>query len=91
MIEREMPGAGDFTDQEMRAISGRSCQVLSEMPQVQWLEGFVTADKIYCVMIAPDESVAREHADRAGFPANSISQIRRIVDPTTAEEVPVES
>jgi hypothetical protein len=86
LIEREIPGAGDLSAQELQAISQKSCGVLREMgPQIQWVESFVTGDKVYCVYIAPDEAAVREHARRGGFPANRVSEIRRMIDPTTAE------
>ena len=86
LIEREIPGAGDLSAGELQAISQKSCGVLREMgPQVQWVESYVTGDKIYCVYIAPDEAAVREHATRGGFPANRVSEIRRMIDPTTAE------
>ena len=86
LIEREIPGAGGLGTEELRAIAQRSCSVLAEMgPAVQWLESFVTADKIYCVYIAPDEVSVREHARRGGFPADRVSRIGRRIDPTTAE------
>lgn len=86
VIEREIPGAGKLTPGELNAISQKSCAVLRELgPQVQWLESFVTDDKIYCVYIAPDEAAVREHATRGGFPANRVSEVRRMIDPTTAE------
>ncbi len=86
LIEREIPGAGDLSAGELQAISQKSCGVLQEMgPQVQWVESYVTGDKIYCVYIAPDEAAVREHARRGGFPANRVSEIKRMIDPTTAE------
>jgi hypothetical protein len=86
LIEREIPGAGDLSGAELQAISQKSCGVLRELgPQVQWVESFVTGDKIYCVYIAPDEAAVREHATRGGFPANRVSEIKRTIDPTTAE------
>ena len=86
LIEREIPGAGNLSAEELQSISQKSCGVLRELgPQVQWVESFVTGDKIYCVYIAPDEAAVREHATRGGFPANSVSEIRRVIDPTTAE------
>ena len=86
LIEREIPGAGDLKPEELQAISQKSCSVLQEMgPQIQWVESYVTSDKVYCVYIAPDEAAVREHAQRGGFPANRISVIRRMIDPTTAE------
>jgi hypothetical protein len=86
LIEREIPGAGDLKPEELQAISQKSCGVLQEMgPQIQWVESYVTGDKVYCVYIAPDEAAVREHATRGGFPANRVSEIRRMIDPTTAE------
>ena len=86
LIEREIPGAGDLSGAELQAISQKSCGVLREMgPQIQWVESYVTGDKVYCVYIAPDEQAVREHAERGGFPANRVSEIRRMIDPTTAE------
>jgi hypothetical protein len=86
LIEREIPGAGKLSPQELRAISQKSCSVLSKMgPQIQWLQSYVTGDKIYCVYIAPNEELVREHAQQGGFPANSISEVSSIIDPTTAE------
>lgn len=86
IIEREIEGAGNLSVDELQAISQKSCSVLSEMgTQIQWIESFVTDDKIYCVYIAPDEEMVREHASQGGFPANRVSQIRTIIDPTTAE------
>ncbi len=85
VIEREIPGAGGLSAEELRGISKKSCSVLQEMgPQVQWVESYVTDDKIYCVYIAANEELVREHAKRGGFPANRISQVRTIIDPTTA-------
>jgi hypothetical protein len=87
LIEREIPGAGNLSPQELQGISQKSCGVLKNMgPQIQWLESYVTGDKIYCVYIAPNEEMIREHASQGGFPANRISEIKRIIDPTTAEE-----
>ena len=86
LIEREIPGAGDLKPEELQAISQKSCGVLREMgPQIQWVESYVTGDKVYCVYIAPDEAAVREHARRGGFPANRVSEIKRMIDPTTAE------
>jgi cell division inhibitor SulA len=86
VIEREIPGAGKLTGQELKAISQTSCGVLSKLgPQVQWLQSYVTGDKIYCVYIAPNEELVREHAKQGGFPANRVSQVTSIIDPTTAE------
>ena len=86
VIEREIPGAGKLTPEELRGISQKSCGVLRQMgPQIQWVESFVTDDKVYCVYIAPDEASVREHATRGGFPANRISEVRSKIDPTTSE------
>jgi hypothetical protein len=86
LIEREIPGAGDLSSQDLQAISQKSCGVLRSMgPQIQWVESYVTGDKIYCVYIAPDEASVREHAAQGGFPANRVSEIKRMIDPTTAE------
>ncbi|PCR93093.1 hypothetical protein CP336_28300 [Pseudomonas fluorescens] len=86
VIEREIPGAGKLSEQELKAVSKTSCNVLRELgPEVQWLQSYVTADKIYCVYIAPNEELVREHARQGGFPANSVSRVTTIIDPTTAE------
>jgi hypothetical protein len=86
VIERELPGAGKLTRQDLQAISQKSCGVLKNLgPQIQWVHSYVTADKIYCVYIAPDEKTVREHATQGGFPANSIAEIKITIDPTTAE------
>ena len=86
LIERNIPGAGKLSGEEMQAISQKSCDVLREMgPQIQWVESYVTDDKVYCVYVAPDEAAVREHATRGGFPADSVAQIRRMIDPTTAD------
>ena len=86
VIERKIPGAGNLKPAELQAISQKSCGVLRNLgPQVQWLHSYVTQDKIYCVYIAPDENAIREHARQGGFPANEISEVRTIIDPTTAE------
>lgn len=86
VIEREVPGAGKLSPQEVQAISQKSCSVLSKLgPQIQWLQSYVTGDKIYCVYIAPSEELVREHARQGGFPANRISEVKQIIDPTTAE------
>jgi hypothetical protein len=86
IIERGIPGAGSLTAEELRAVSQKSCGVLREMgPQVQWVESFVTDDKVYCVYLAPDEAAVREHARRGDFPADSVAEVRRMIDPTTAE------
>jgi hypothetical protein len=87
VIEREIPGAGNLSPAELRAISQKSCAVLSRLgPQVQWVESFVTGNKVYCIYIAPNEEMVREHAREGGFPANRISEIKTVIDPTTAEE-----
>lgn len=86
IIEREIPGAGKLTPDQLHGISQKSCGVLKKLgPQIQWLESYVSADKIYCVYIAPDEATVREHAKQGGFPANRISEVTTIIDPTTAE------
>jgi hypothetical protein len=86
IIERNIPGAGSLTSQELHGISQKSCGVLREMgPQIQWLESYVTDDKVYCVYIAPDEATLRAHAEKGGFPADRISQVKTVIDPTTAE------
>jgi hypothetical protein len=86
VIEREIPGAGKLSTEQLKAISKTSCGVLSNMgPQIQWIESFVTDDKIYCVYIAPNEEMVREHATQGGFPANVISEVGTVIDPTTAE------
>ena len=86
VIEREIPGAGKLSADQLHAISQKSCSVLSNLgPQIQWLHSYVTDDKIYCVYIAPDEALIREHARQGGFPANKVSQVRSTIDPTTAE------
>jgi hypothetical protein len=86
VIEREIPGAGNLTPDEWRALSQKSCNVIRNMgPEIQWLESFVTDDKVYCVYIAPNAEVVQRHAAQGGFPANRISQVRRMIDPTTAE------
>jgi len=86
VIEREIAGAGDLSAQDLRAISQRSCSVLNEMgPQIQWVQSYVTGDKIYCVYLAPNEAMVREHARKGGFPANRVAEVRTVIDPTTAE------
>jgi uncharacterized protein DUF4242 len=86
VIEREIPGVGKMTDAQVREASQRSLNVLKEMgPEIQWLHSYVTGDKIYCVYLAPDETMIQEHARRVGLPANRISAVRRLIDPTTAE------
>lgn len=86
VIEREIPGVGKSSAQDLKNISQTSCGVLSNMgPEIQWLHSYVTDDKIYCVYIAPNEEMVREHAQQGGFPANSVSKVASIIDPTTAE------
>ena len=86
VIEREIPGAGKLSPQELKAISQKSCSVIEGMKnEVQWLESFVTEDKIYCVYISPNEDKLREHAKNGGFPANNVSEVKSMIDPTTAE------
>jgi len=86
VIEREIPDAGKLSPQQLQAVSQKSCSVLREMgPRIQWVESYVTDDKIYCVYIAPDEDTIRQHARQGGFPANRISQVRSVIDPTTSE------
>lgn len=86
VIEREIPNAGKLSQQELQAISQKSCGVLSHLgPQIQWVQSYVTDDKVYCVYIAPNEEMVREHANEGGFPANRISEVKSIIDPTTAE------
>jgi hypothetical protein len=86
VIERDIPGAGKLTAKNLAGISQKSCSVLKELgPKIQWVQSYVTDDKIYCVYIAPDEQTIREHAKRGGFPANRISEVKQIIDPTTAE------
>lgn len=86
VIERYLPGAGDLSAEALQGISQKSCGVLNQMgPQIQWVQSYVTDDKIYCIYIAPDEQMVRDHATQGGFPANSICAVRRVIDPTTAE------
>lgn len=86
VIEREIPGAGKLSTEQLQGISQKSCGVLQGMgPQIQWVESFVTADKIYCVYIAPNEEMVREHARQGGFPATRVSAVTAIISPTTAE------
>jgi hypothetical protein len=86
VIERDLPGAGSLSEQDLNAISQKSCGVLRNMgPQIQWVHSYVTQDKIYCIYIAPDEKTVREHASQGGFPANRVSEIKTMIDPTTAE------
>jgi hypothetical protein len=86
VIERDIPGAGDLSSQELKAISQKSCGVLGDLgPQIQWEHSYVTGDKVYCVYRAPDEAMVRRHAELGGFPANRVSEVRSIIDPVTAE------
>jgi hypothetical protein len=86
IIEREIPGAGDFSADQLRAISQKSCGVLRKLgSEIQWLQSYVTGDKIYCVYVAPNEDIVRQHAEQGGFPANRISRVSTTIDPTTAE------
>ncbi|MGE0813447.1 MAG: DUF4242 domain-containing protein [Vicinamibacterales bacterium] len=86
VIERDIAGAGRLSPQDLQAISQTSCGVLAAMgPHIQWVQSYVTDDAIYCVYVAPDEAAVREHARRGGFPANRVSQVRAVIDPTTAE------
>jgi hypothetical protein len=87
VIERNMPGAGDLSPADLQAASAKSCAVLHDLgPDIQWVHSYVTADKLYCVYIAPDENLIREHAAKGGFPADRISQVNAIIDPTTSEQ-----
>jgi hypothetical protein len=86
VIEREVPGAGNMSHAQLQAISQTSCGVLRKLgPEIQWVHSYVTGDKIYCIYIAPNEQLVREHASQGGFPANSIAEVKSIIDPTSAE------
>ena len=86
VIEREIAGVGNLSGAELHAISQKSCSVLRQLgPEINWVHSYVTDDKIYCVYIAPEEATVRKHAEMGGFPANRISQVRAIIDPTTSE------
>jgi len=86
VIEREIPGAGNLTSEELQAISQKSCSILKGMgPEIQWVESYVTDDKVYCIYVAPNEQLIRQHAQTGGFPANRISQVKAVIGPTTAE------
>jgi hypothetical protein len=86
VIERQIPGAGQFTASDLKAISQKSCGVLSSMgPQIQWIHSYVTDDRIYCVYQAPDEATVRKHAETGGFPANRVDRVHMVIDPATAE------
>ncbi len=86
VIEREIPGAGKLSAEELQSISQKSCDVLQEMgPRIQWVQSYVTGDKLYCIYIAPNDEMVAEHAKKGGFPANSISKVVTMIDPTTAD------
>ena len=86
VIERDLPGAGSLKAEQLTGISQKSCAVLNGLgPKIQWIQSYVTADKIYCIYIAPNEEMVREHARQGGFPANSIAEVKAIIDPTTAD------
>jgi Protein of unknown function (DUF4242) len=86
VIEREIAGAGSLSPAQLKGISQKSCGVLSNLgPQIQWLQSYVTQNKIYCVYIAANEEMVREHAKQGGFPANQVSEVKAVIDPTTAE------
>jgi hypothetical protein len=86
VIERDLPGAGKLTPDQLQGVAQKSCSVLQKLgPQIQWVESYVTDDKIYCVYIAPNDGLIRKHAQEGGFPANRVSEVRRIIDPTTAD------
>lgn len=86
VIERDLPGAGQLSPDQLTGISQKSCAVLNGLgPQIQWIHSYVTADKIYCIYIAPNEEMVREHARQGGFPANKVSEVKTVIDPTTAE------
>lgn len=86
VIERELPGAGDLSPQDLQGIAQKSCSVLNNLgPQIQWVHSYVTQDKIYCIYIAPNEEVVRQHAEQGGFPANKVEEVKTIIDPTTSE------
>ena len=88
VIERELPGAGNLSAEQLQAISQKSCSVLNDLaPRIQWVESYVTEDKIFCIYQAPDKEVIRRHAEMGGFPANRIEEIRNIISPVTAEKV----
>jgi hypothetical protein len=86
IVEREIPQAGNLSPQELQSISRKSCGILRDMgPQIQWVQSYVTMDKIFCVYIAPNEDAVREHALQGGFPANAVVEVKAMIDPTTAE------
>jgi hypothetical protein len=87
IIEREIPGAGNLKQEQLQGISAKSCSVLKNLgTNIQWVESYVTDDKVYCVYIAPSEALIRDHAEQGGFPANKITQVRSMIDPTTSEQ-----
>ncbi|QSR88977.1 DUF4242 domain-containing protein [Methylacidiphilum caldifontis] len=87
VIEREIPGAGNLSAEQLAQISAKSCSILDQMgPQIQWIESYVTGDKIYCIYIAPNEQAIREHAEKGGFPANRIAEIKNIISPFSAKQ-----
>jgi len=86
VIEREIPDVGQLSPQELRAVAQKSCSVLNEMgPLIQWVQSYVTEDKIYCLYVAPNEELVREHARKGGFPANRVAAVKAVIDPTTSE------
>ncbi len=86
VIEREIPGAGKLTPQDLKSISQKSCSVLNKLgPQIQWMQSYVTSDKVYCIYIAPNKELVLEHARQGGFPANVVAEVKTLIDPTTAE------
>ena len=86
IIEREIPGAGKLSAEELQGVAQKSCSILKDMgPQIQWVESFVTDDKVYCTYIAPNEQAIKDHAQQGGFPANKISEVKTVIDPTTSE------
>ncbi len=86
VIEREVPGAGKLTPQDLKSISQKSCSVLNKLgPQIQWVQSYVTGDKLYCIYIAPNKELVLEHARQGGFPANVVAEVKALIDPTTAE------
>jgi hypothetical protein len=87
VIERELPGAGNLSSQELKAVSQKSCSVLNNLgPSIQWIESFVTENKVYCVYQAPNKEIIQQHAEQGGFPANRIEEIRNVINPVMAEE-----
>ena len=86
LVERELPGAGKLSGAELHDISRKSCDVLGELgPKIQWMNSYVTDDKVYCVYIAPNEDLVKQHAEKGGFPINKVAAVRTEIDPTTAE------